>query len=309
MTRKRAIRFAIIGAGRVGPVLGRILVERGHRCTAVISRSGGSARRGRRFIGEGIAATGVGAIPEATRLILITAAHGAVEGIVSALAASRPSFRGIAICHASGIHTAAVLEPLRRKGGTVFSFHPLQTFPRDLTHAEILPVARGIPFGVDGSAAGIRKARVVARALGGSLLAIPPEMRVLYHAACVVASNHTTTLLWIVEQAFARMGIGGKKGMEAIEPIVRATLKNAVARQPERALSGPVARGGTETVAAHCDSFSRFLPEFLPVFASVSLETVALAEKKGTASRESIQAMRRLLTPLCTPSNPKQEQP
>jgi predicted short-subunit dehydrogenase-like oxidoreductase (DUF2520 family) len=307
MARGTALRFAVVGAGRVGPVLGRILVERGHRCTAVISRSLTSARRGRRFIGAGRTGTSVRSIPGDTNLIFITAAHGAVGEIVTSLAASRPSFRGIAVCHASGIHTAAILEPLRRMGGTVFSFHPLQTFPRDFTHGQILPSARGIPFGVDGTAAGLRKARRVARAFGGRAICIPPERRVLYHAACVVASNHVTTLLWIVERMFAKLGMKGEGSMAAVAPIIGATLANVFRRLPEQALSGPVARGGTETVAAHCAAVRRFLPELLPVFAAVSLETVALAEKRGSASRESIRAMRRLLIPLSTLSNPNQE--
>ena len=259
MARRKRFSFAIVGAGKVGPVLGRILAERGYVCTAVVSRTRASARRGRRFIGAGLIATDVGAIPEGTDLIFITVAHGAVEGIVSGLAASRRSFRGISVCHASGIHTASILEPIRRKGGTVFSFHPLQTFPRDLTHAQILPSARGIPFGVDGSGAGIRRAHTLAHALGGRVLRIPPEMRVFYHAACVIASNHVTTLLWVVERMFTQMGTRGRRSMEAIDPIVRATLANSIRHLPERALSGPVARGGPkpwQRIAQACSSSS-----------------------------------------------------
>jgi predicted short-subunit dehydrogenase-like oxidoreductase (DUF2520 family) len=298
MAGEKRIRFAVVGAGRVGPVLGRILAENGHRPTAVISRTLRSARSGARFVGCRMAARDLRRIPEGTDLILLAVPHAGIGAVAEELARRREDFTGVAVCHASGIHTAEILAPVERKGGTTFSFHPLQTFPRDLARAAILPSARGIPFGIDGSRAGLRWGRRLARMLGGSAILIPPETRILYHAACVVSSNHLTTMLWIVERMFRAVGAGRPAPMRAVGPIVTATLANVLSTSPARALSGPVARGGVETLAEHLESVRRSLPELLPYFAAVSRETIALAEVKGSASPEAIRAMRQLLEPF-----------
>ena len=69
--------------------------------------------------------------------------------------------------------------------------------------------------------------------------------RPAYHAAASIASNFLVTL----EAAAER--IGGAAGIERelLVPLVRATVENWARLGPERALTGPVARGDEVTVA------------------------------------------------------------
>jgi predicted short-subunit dehydrogenase-like oxidoreductase (DUF2520 family) len=191
--------------------------------------------------------------------------------------------------------TAAVLEPLRARGAAVFSFHPLQTFPRDFAPVKIVPHARGIFYGVDGPPEGIRVARRLARELEGKCVLIPPDLRVLYHAACVAASNHLTTMLWIVQRMYDRLQIRGAKFYPMFGPIIEATLANVARTSPAGALSGPIARGGTETVAGHFAALQEALPALIPYFASVSTETVHLASLKGSLDPAREEELLRLL--------------
>jgi predicted short-subunit dehydrogenase-like oxidoreductase (DUF2520 family) len=190
--------------------------------------------------------------------------------------------------------TAEVLEPLRVRGAAVFSFHPLQTFPRDFAPRDILSSARGIFYGVDGMPRALTKARRLAGILGGRVIEIPPEMRAFYHASCVLASNHLTTMLSILENMFGVLRAGKTGFFDVYRPILMATLKNIEATSPARALSGPIARGGVETVAEHFSAISRFAPELVPYFAHLSLETVRLAKSKGSISDAQAQAMTEL---------------
>src|SRR5512140_197275 len=252
MKRRARLHIAIIGAGKVGSVLGRILVENGERVVCVISRTAASASRAGRLLRCRRTSTDLAAIPPGTDLIFIATPHSAVRDVARALARlTDVSFRGVTVCHASGMLTAEALEPLRLRGATVFSFHPLQTFPRDFSPADIVPMARGIVYGVDGPPAGVRMARRLARLLDGSILIVPPEMREFYHAACVIASNHLTTMLSLIEGMYATV-TGKTRGFYPVfKPIIMATLRNIEATSPVRALTGPVARGGVETVARH----------------------------------------------------------
>lgn len=286
------MNVTIIGAGKVGSVLGKLLVEHGDAVTCVVSRSYESARRAGRYLDCSNVSTSVDSIPHDTDLIFISTPHKAVGSVARQLARlDHLNFRRVAVCHASGMLTARVLDPVRRRGATVFSFHPLQTFPRDFRPRDIVKSVRGIYYGVDGSPKGLRLADRLARALGGKTIHIPPNLRPFYHAACVVASNHLTAMMSILEQMFQRLRVKNMSFYPAFKPIIMATLKNIEGTSPAHALSGPVARGGVDTVAEHCTSVRRSAPELLPYFVRLTFETVRLASRKGSIDKAQARAL------------------
>jgi len=292
--KKQAWHAAIIGAGKVGSTLGRILVEQGNTVECVISRTMKSARAAGRFIGCRRVSTDLADIPARVNLIMLTTPHSAVMDVARSLAGQKRSFRGVAVCHASGMLTAAALEPLKRKRATVFSFHPLQTFPRSFAPADILPHARGIFYGIDGPPAGVAAARRLAKALQGQVFLVPPDLREFYHAACVVASNHLTTLLWVLETMYRTVVPGRTDFLRVFSPIITATLDNVRATSPGEALTGPVARGGVETVARHLNALAERSPEEVPFYAALSLETIRLAASRGMITKPQQDALRSL---------------
>ncbi len=290
------MNIAIIGAGRVGSVLGKLLVQHGDKIVCIVSKTNKSARKAGKFLKCKNVSTSLKAIPAATDLIFITTPHGAIEGVAANLAKlTHLRFGRLSVCHASGMLTAAVLEPLAEKGATVFSFHPVQTFPRDFEPAQIVPSAKGIYYGVDGNAAALRKAKIFASRLQGRMIVIKPEFRTLYHAACVVASNHVTTLLWILEQMFAALKPSERKFFPVFEPIMKAAMENAARTSPAKSLSGPIARGGIETVAQHFEALQWFAPDLVPYFGLMSAETTRLAEAKGSINREQALVLYNLI--------------
>lgn len=284
--------MAIVGGGTVGSVLGRILVDRGEKIVCVVSRTINSALKAGRFLRCRTASTSLETIPAGTDLVFITTPHGTVENVAQNLARlEHLDFKSLSVCHASGMLTAGVLAPLADRGATTFSFHPLQTFPRDFEPKDIVESARGIYFGIDGSEKGVRQARHFAHKLGGHAIEIPPAMREFYHASCVVATNHLTTLLWILEQMFARFGAGKKKFYEVFNPIITATLRNVEMTSPAKSLSGPIARGGSKTVEQHLRSIDQFAPDVIPYFVALSKETVRLARSKGSINPEQVHKL------------------
>jgi predicted short-subunit dehydrogenase-like oxidoreductase (DUF2520 family) len=298
---RRRERVAIVGAGKVGLVLGKILAGNGAAITCVVSRTARSVAEGKRFLGCRNGSTHLDAIPRDTTLVFITTPHGAVETVAADLVSGVDlDWRRTAVCHASGMLTAAALAPLRARGATVFSFHPLQTFPRDFAPRDIVPSARGIFYGVDGEPAALKRARALARLLEGRAVVVPPELRVFYHAACVVASNHLTALLADLGRMSARMGFAPRDALAAFRPIIDATVTNVYRTSPARALSGPVARGGVETVGGHLDAVREQTPDLLPYFVRMTAETVRLAEEKGSLAPGTVSAFRELLAAYST---------
>ena len=92
------------------------------------------------------------------------------------------------------------------------------------------------------------RAMAVARALAELLRMRPFEIddadRAAYHAAASIASNFLVTL----EDAAERVGATAGLPRELLVPLVRATVENWAELGPERALTGPVARGDAATV-------------------------------------------------------------
>jgi predicted short-subunit dehydrogenase-like oxidoreductase (DUF2520 family) len=289
-------RIALIGAGKVGTVLGRVLVENGAAIVCVVSRTKRSARRAGKMLHCANVSDSLSAIPANTDVIFIATPHESVP-IVARELASLPQlhFRNISVCHASGMLTAKVLRPIARKGGTVFSFHPLQTFPRDMAVEKILPTARGIYFGVDGDAKGIRRAKQLAGKMEGHIFEVSPHLREFYHATCVVASNHLTALVGVLERMSLHLGRRESTFFDLFQPILFSTLRNIKISSPRKALTGPVARGGVDTVAAHFAAVKKYSPRLLPYYGTLTLQTVTLAQRKGSLTPAQARALKRIV--------------
>ena len=66
-------------------------------------------------------------------------------------------------------------------------------------------------------------------------------------------------------------------------PLVRATVENWAALGPERALTGPVARGDEATVARQRDAVAERVPELVPLFDALVEATRELARSEVPA--------------------------
>src|SRR4030088_673278 len=157
-------RLAIIGAGRVGRALGRRLREAGWKIDAVVTRSEASARRAVRFIGAGKACAGMTRQILASQVILIAVPDDEIAVVAQELARiGEEELRGRVILHTSGAMDSGALDAAQRKGATVGSMHPLQSFS-----GVAVPSLEGRVFAIEGETQAVRVARRMARALSGS---------------------------------------------------------------------------------------------------------------------------------------------
>ena len=181
--------------------------------------------------------------------------------IASAAAAIAPD---TIVGHCSG---ATGLEPLAPH--EAFSLHPLMT----VSHAGA--DFTGATAAIDASSdRALAAAGLIARALGMHTMRVRAEDRVAYHAAASIASNFLVTLEAAAERLAATAGVD----REALAPLVRATVENWIALGPERALTGPVARGDELTVARQRAAIIERTPELAPLFDTLSEATRMLAE-------------------------------
>jgi predicted short-subunit dehydrogenase-like oxidoreductase (DUF2520 family) len=170
---------------------------------------------------------------------------------------------GPLVGHCSGASNLAVLAPHE-----AFSLHPLMTV-----------TAEGADFAGAGAAiAGstpraLSVANELARALDMRPVEIAERDRPAYHAAASIASNFLITLEASAERIARAVGLEH----EQLVPLVRATVENWARLGPERALTGPVARGDEATVARQRAAVAETAPDLLPLFDALVEATRELA--------------------------------
>jgi predicted short-subunit dehydrogenase-like oxidoreductase (DUF2520 family) len=231
------MRVAIVGAGRLGTAIATAL--RGNHDFELTGPLG----RGADAAGSDVALL---CVPDRE---ISTAAASLTAGLVAG--------------HCSG---ATGLEPLAPHDS--FSLHPLMTV--SAAGADFA----GATAAIDASSSrALEIARSIAEALQMNSLHVRPEDRVAYHAAASIASNFLITLEAAAERLAATAGVG----REALAPLVRASVENWVTLGPERALTGPVARGDEATVSRQRDAVAQRTPELTPLFDALTEATRTLA--------------------------------
>ena len=165
--------------------------------------------------------------------------------------------------HCSGATGLAALGA--REG---FSLHPLMT----VTGAGASFTGAGAAVAGNTPTA-LALARELADALGMEAVEVADADRAAYHAAASIASNFLVTLEAAAERLAVEVGV--ERWMLA--PLVRASVENWVTLGPERALTGPVARGDEATVAAQRRAIAERAPELLDLFDAMADATRALA--------------------------------
>jgi predicted short-subunit dehydrogenase-like oxidoreductase (DUF2520 family) len=258
--------LAIVGAGRVGRSLGRRLRETGWNVTVVTARSEASAKRAVRFIGGGRAAAGIPVTLAAAGTILLAVPDDAIAPIAADLARSAgQELQSKVVLHTSGALDSSVLAPLRGCGAAVGSMHPLQTF-----NGVSVPPLVGKVFAIEGDELAVRMARRIARSLGGVPVGICAAKKPLYHAAGALAAG----LCLALEEAGVRMlmtaGLKQREAQRALLSLTRQVLENYEKLGPQKAWTGPLARGDFGVVAGHEEALRQARPEFLEAYRAVS---------------------------------------
>lgn len=242
ITAFQADHVLIVGPGKLGRSLAYALRARGVDV---------------RMVGRGAA------IPAAP-LTMLTVPDRAIHEV----ALLAPS--GGILLHSSGATEVEALRPHRPAG----SLHPLMTFPDpDLAP----PRFEGVPAAVSGDAEARSAARWLATLLGMRPFEMEGDRR-LYHAAAVLAGNFATVLLAEAAAVLAAAGVPADEAPALLAPLCLASVQNAARLGPAAALTGPVARGDTDVIAAHRAALAA-LPDRLATYDALLAAALRLREQ------------------------------
>lgn len=277
--RPARLRVGVIGAGRVGSVLGLALARAGHKVVAASAVSDASvARVEERLPGARILEPAQ--VAEASDLVLLTVPDDALPDLVEGLAATGTDLRGKILVHASGASGYGVLAPATVAGALPLALHPAMTFTgRD----EDVDRLANCAFGVTSP----DQLRPIAEALvvemGAEPVWIAEDKRTLYHAALAGGANHLVTL--VADSASLLSAAGVPEPGRMLAPMLSAALDNAL-RLGIHGLSGPVLRGDAGTVAGHVEQLRENAPESVASYVELARLTADRAINAGMLKPE-----------------------
>jgi predicted short-subunit dehydrogenase-like oxidoreductase (DUF2520 family) len=177
------------------------------------------------------------------------------------------------------------LAPLRDQGVSCAALHPLQTVATREQGLDAL--LYGVAFAVTGEGPAVVWAEEIVRLLRGQVLRISSDQRPLYHAAAVMASNYIVGMIGAAAALMGAASISEQAALEALRPLTLASAVNALTLGPAKALTGPVARGDLETVAAHLKALAEQDKTIAKLYRAAGLHLARCAR----ANREEMERL------------------
>ena len=268
------LSVGVVGAGRVGAVLGAALLRAGHDVIAVSAVSDGSLRRAESLL-PGVPVVAPDEVPRGASLVLLAVPDDALPDLVAGLATTGALAPGQLVAHTSGRHGLAALEPATRRGCLPMALHPVLPF----TGTEVdLARLHGVSFGVTSPEPLRPVAETLVLEMGGEPVWLADELRPLWHAALAHGANHLVTLVASAADLLRVAGV--EEPGRVLAPLLGAALDGSL-RSGDAVLTGPVARGDAGTVRSHLEVLSRVAPEVLPAYVAMARLTADRALASG----------------------------
>jgi predicted short-subunit dehydrogenase-like oxidoreductase (DUF2520 family) len=269
------MRVSIVGAGRVGTGVGVLMIRAGHRVEAVSGR-GPTRDRAARYL-PGVAVREPAEAAAAAELVILGVPDDLIAPTTRAIVDAGALGAGQWVAHLSGAAGLAELDGAREAGAGRLAIHPLQTFPDVPSAVEGIP---GSPIALTADdEPGYGLAERIAEDLLGEPFRVAEELRPVYHAAAVFASNYLVVTSSVAADLFAAAGVPSPE--TAMHPLQRTTLENIARLGPDDALTGPAVRGDAGTVARNLEAVAAHAPDAVGAYVAMARVALDLAVRSG----------------------------
>ncbi len=285
--------LSIIGPGKVGTAIGMLAAQAGYPVAAVGGRHPESTVQAAQKIGSHVRACGVTEAAKYAEIVLITVTDSAIESVCSYIAHKNAFNKNCIVAHCSGALSSDILSAARDSCQCfVASMHPLQTFP---TVDCAINRLKGTYCFCEGDKEGITVIERLAKRIGLMPISICSSSKVLYHAAAVFASNYLVALMDAAITVAHLAKIDRSTAWAALEPLVLSTLKNVSEVGLPQALTGPIARGDIETIAAHLNKLELIDSSLTSIYRTMGCHTADVALRKASITQDKAKEIRSVL--------------
>ncbi|MBY6060079.1 DUF2520 domain-containing protein [Microbacterium esteraromaticum] len=210
----------IIGAGRVGPVIGAALAGVGHAITGITS---GSDDDRAAAVLPGVPVLDAVEIVRRSELVVIAVPHGELPGLVQGIADVGGWQVGQLVLHSDPAYGTDVLGPAAERGAIPLAVHPAITF--NGTSVDLRQLQASFA-GVTAPAAVLPIAQALAVEMGCEPVVIAEHDRAAYAEAIATASEFSRS---IVQQATGLLrGIGVDNPGGYLSALVSSAVERAL---------------------------------------------------------------------------------
>lgn len=220
--RDGRLGIGIIGAGRVGPVLGAALAGAGHAIIGIASSSPDRLERADAVL-PGVVVLPIPEVIERSELVLLAVPESEIETLVAGLAATGAWQPGQLVVHTAPGLGCAVLAPATAAGAIPLAIHPAMVFTG--TSLDLVRL-RESSAAVTAPAPVLPIAQALVVEMGAEPVVIAEEDRPAYAEAVGIATGFSAA---IVQQALGVLsGIGVESPAAIVSPLVRSAVENAL---------------------------------------------------------------------------------
>ena len=282
------LKLGFIGAGTVGTALSVRLSSKGYPIVAVSSRSQTSAENLAKAVGGCPIFHSSQSVADAAEFVFITTPDDAIASVASQI----QWHKGQSVVHCSGAASTDILEPAKKLGAQVGSFHPLQTFA---SVKQAIDNISGSTFALEAEEPLLSTLKDMATALDGRWIELKASDKVVYHASAVIACNYLVTLVKLATDLWQAFDIPPHQATQALLPLLRGTIHNIDTIGIPQCLTGPIARGDIGTISKHIDALRKVAPNLLSAYRELGLQTIPIALAKGKIDKSQAHELETIL--------------
>jgi predicted short-subunit dehydrogenase-like oxidoreductase (DUF2520 family) len=226
--RSGRLGVGIIGAGRVGPVLGAALAGAGHALTGISAISAASRERAAALL-PAVPVLTVPEVVERSELVLIAVPPDQLSALVEGLAATGSWQAGQLVVHTAARFGTGILAPATAAGVIPLAIHPAMSFTG--TSLDLARLAETW-FAVTASTPVQPIGQALVVEMGGEPILIAEADRPAYAEAIATVSTFSTA---VIEQATRILaGLGVESPGHVLGALARTTVEDALSRaQPQ----------------------------------------------------------------------------
>ncbi|MGO4592625.1 Rossmann-like and DUF2520 domain-containing protein [Leifsonia sp. 2TAF2] len=222
--RSGRLGLGIVGAGKVGPVLGLALAGAGHAIVGVSAVSEPSRERAEGML-PGVPILDVPTVVERSELVILAVPDAELPGLVAGLAATGTWQPGQIVLHTAPGFGIDVLQPAAAAGAIPLAVHPALEFTG--TSLDLARLGESY-FAVTAPAAVLPIAQALVVEMGGEPVVVAEADRAAYAEAIATATSFSRS---IVEQSTGLLHtIGVENPGSFLSSLIRSAVDNALTR-------------------------------------------------------------------------------
>ena len=198
------------------------------------------------------------------------------------------SLSGKIIAHMSGSYSSDILEELKSLGCYTYSVHPLQSFA-DIDSS--IDKLSDTVFTIEGCEEKISIIENILEILKNKHFKIDTDNKELYHIGACIVSNYLVTLIDLGLSFFKEIGINESDGISALSPLIDGTIENIKHLGIKDSLTGPIARGDSNTIKSHLESIQTNTPDKLIFYKLMALKTLDISSNTS----ENVEMLKNII--------------